>query len=162
MTLQWVNCQTMPTLINSLAFETLNKSFFKCRQVEEVWMHGLNYHKFWRFLLPVDSFVFVRLRRYIKHTRKCFIAIQTPLEIRQKSFREWGQRGTVSWGASELYHPLLYMNAKTVLLCSSPFWAASVLLRAFSAFSPRANFGVKAKLSLQFARGQKAEKVLQM
>ena len=54
------------------------------------------------------------------------------------------------------------MNAKTVLLCSSPFWAASVLLRAFSAFSPRANFGAKAKLSLQFARGQKAEKVLQM
>ena len=25
----------MPTLINSLAFETLNESFFKCRQVDK-------------------------------------------------------------------------------------------------------------------------------
>ena len=41
--------------------------------MKEVWIPGLNKHRFLRFYFPVYSLVFFRLRRYIKHLRQCSI-----------------------------------------------------------------------------------------
>ena len=46
--------------------------------VKEVWIPGLNQQGFLRFYFSLYSWVLFRLRRYIKHSRQCFIAIQTP------------------------------------------------------------------------------------
>ena len=49
----------------------------KITTVNEVWTPSLNKHRFLTILILRLLLSFFRLRRYIKHSRQCFIGIQT-------------------------------------------------------------------------------------
>ena len=56
--------------------------------MKEVWIPGLNWHRFWRFYFSVYFLVLLRLRRYITHSRQCFIGhLNTSNFVKNTSLR---------------------------------------------------------------------------